>query len=368
MTLGPVEIHEGIPWTAETSYERWVSEDLGLPIHGGYFAGPFSSRDLEFVWWPRKGVFAAVFDLVGAESAGGMFVGEIEPGRSTARVRQLFEETIYIISGDGHVVIGEGEAVLEFGSAPGSLFAVPLNTPYQLHNTGDVPLRFVSVNTLPIMYNLLRHEDFIFDADWESGRLREVLPPGKAVLYHPDAGHQRTAVDLYDGIFVPQVTAVPRSPFVERAEGAECVYFEMAGSSLSAHALGINGGDFFKPHRHGPAGFVFPIQGSGYSLMWQEGEEHPLRFDWPTDQMSLIVPPSGWWHGHFVTSEKAVHLAVKFMSRKNPVNHLYDGVHKTVADGGTVLRYQDLDPDLRTRIWETYVKACAENGIQACEP
>lgn len=368
MELRTVETHEGIPWSQRTSFERWIQDDLGLPLHGGYFAGPLSSPDLELVPWPRKGISAAVFDLVGAESAGGMYVGELAPGASSERVRQLFEETLYIVSGNGRTRFGDGDDAMEFSWGPGSLFAVPLNTPYQLQSTGEEPARFVSVNTIPIMYNLLRDEEFLFDADWDAGRLGGSPEPGAAILYRPDASHDRTAVDLYDGLLVPEVTAVPRSPFVERADAAECVYFEMANSPLSAHVLGIDGGDFFKPHRHGPAGFVFPIQGAGYSLMWQEGETEPLRFDWPEDEISLIVPPSGWWHGHFVTSPKAVHLAVKLFSRKHSVNHLYDGVHKTVSEGGTVLRYEDLDADLRARVWEKYAKECADNGIQARRP
>lgn len=359
---------QGAPWSPLTPFERWVTEDLGLPLHSGYFAGPLSSPDLVMAPWPRKGISAAVFDLVGAESAGGMFVGELGPKASSQEVAQLFDETLYIVSGSGRTTLRPpGGPPTEFDWQKGSLFAIPLNHTYQLHNTSDKPVRFISVNTLPLMYNMLRDEDFIFNAAWASGRLHDVVAPGEGVLYRPDAQHDRTAVDLYDALLVPDVFEVPRSPFVERADFASCVYFEMANSTLSAHVLGIEGGDFFNPHRHGPAGFVFPTRGSGYSLMWPEGGE-PVRFDWPTDEISLIIPPSGWWHGHFLTSQTGVHLAVKLMSRKHPVNHLYDGVHKPVSEGGTVLRYQDLDADLRESIWGQYAAECGKSGIVAREP
>jgi hypothetical protein len=43
-------------------------------------------------------------------------------------------------------------------------------------------------------------------------------------------------------------------------------------------------------------------------------------------------------------------------------------VHKHVSEGGTVLRYTDLDPALRARIWDTYVAECARNGLAARAP
>ena len=64
----------------------------------------------------------------------------------------------------------------------------------------------------------------------------------------------------------------------------------------------------------------------------------------------------------------AMQLAIKLRSRKNPLNHLYDKTHKRVSEGGTVLRYSDLDTKLRERIWGDYVAACRANGYEANPP
>jgi mannose-6-phosphate isomerase-like protein (cupin superfamily) len=365
--LKPIQIHEGVPWGMETPFERWITDELHLPLHTGHFAGPLRTSDLGFTPWERKGLSTAFFDLVGAESLAGMYVAELAPNASSVKTRQLFDEMIYVISGRGSTEIIVGSQGVTFDWEPGSLFAVPLNATHQFQNASATePARLMSVNTLPVMYNLLRSEEFLFDNDWDFDRIDPASALG-AVLYRPDKAHERTAVDLYDTLFVPDTNQVPRSQFSERGTGAECVYFEMANSPLSAHMLEIQGGTFFNPHRHGPSGFVFPVAGAGYSLMWPEGGE-PLRFDWPEDDVSLIVPPNGWWHSHFVTSPNAIHFAVKLMSRKHSINHLFDGVHKTVEAGGTVLRYQDLDPDLRTDVWNTYVKECEATGLTVSKP
>ena len=97
--------------------------------------------------------------------------------------------------------------------------------------------------------------------------------------------------------------------------------------------------------------------------IWDE-----VRYDWPQDDIGVVVPPNMWWHGHFFTGPNAMQLAIKLRSRKNPLNHLYDKTHKRVSEGGTVLRYSDLDPKLRERIWGDYVAECRRNGYEPNPP
>ncbi|HEY7066327.1 MAG TPA: hypothetical protein VII06_32945 [Chloroflexota bacterium] len=360
------ETHVGIPWDSRTPFERWVEDDLKLSLHRGYFTGPLGESDLRP--WPARGITAAFWDIKGAESLAGLYVGEIAPARSSERTRQLYDEIIYVIAGRGNTTVTTPDGPISFEWGPGSLFTVPLNYPYQLHNgTGREPVRFLSVNTLPIVYSLFRDERFIYGADWDSRRLPRHAGATDAVLYQPDATHDRTAVDLYETMFVPDVFAVPRSRFVEHGEGSHTVYFELANAPISAHMAEIQGGQFFNPHRHGPSAFVCILEGSGYTLMWTEASE-PVRFDWPKGDIGVVVPPNMWWHGHFVTSPRALQLAIKLRSRKHPINHLYEKTHKFVSEGGTILRYTDLEEGLRTRIWQTYVEECARVGMTAEPP
>ncbi|HLY65270.1 MAG TPA: cupin domain-containing protein [Chloroflexota bacterium] len=364
--LQTVAEFEGVPWDGRTAFEHWVEDDLKLPLQRGYYAIPFAG--VELGWWQQRGIRAAFYDLIGAESLAGMYVGELAPGKSSERVRQLSEEVIYVLSGNGAATIvgRDGETAFEWQA--GSLFAVPMNSVYQLHNgSGQEPARFISVNTLPVVFNLFRDAQFIFETDWDFKRWQSRSNASEAVLYKPDARHDRTAVNLYETQFVPDINAVPLSTFAERGEGARTAYFELANSSISAHLAGFAGGQFVNPHRHGPSAFVFILQGTGYSLMWQDPTSI-VRFDWPLDSLGVIVPPNFWWHGHFITSPNAFHLAIKLRSRKFPLNHLYDKTHKLVSEGGTVLRYSDLEPGLRSNLWDTYQRECAKNGLTAHEP
>jgi gentisate 1,2-dioxygenase len=134
----------------------------------------------------------------------------------------------------------------------------------------------------------------------------------------------------------------------------------MGRSVISAHVSEVPGRGFYNPHRHGPSAFVFSLGGPGYSLMWQDDAGHVERFDWPEDDVGVIVPPNMWWHGHFATKANVLTLAIKLRSRFVPINRLYDRSHKHVSEGGTVRRYEDLEESLRTKIWDTYVSECAK--------
>ena len=358
--------HVGVPWDGRTAYERWVEDDLRLDLHRGYSAGALTKVPVK--QWAERGISAAFYDIIGAESLAGMYVGEIAPGQSSTPTRQLCDEVIFIMSGRGSTTVDTPKGQVSFEWGPRSLFAIPLNHRYHLHNSsGREPARFLSVNTIPIVYNLYRDPKFIFGCDWNFDRVNADVGASDSILYRPDAKHERTAVNLHETTFVPDVLMVERSNFIERGDGTSNVYFELANSVISAHMLEHEGFQFFNPHRHGPSAFVFMLQGSGYTLMWQDGGKE-IRFDWPENDIGVVVPPNMWWHGHFYTSPNAFQLAIKLRSRKFPINHLYDKTHKLVSEGGTVLRYKDLERSLRERIWRTYVEECRCRGHEVTDP
>ncbi|HEY7299997.1 MAG TPA: hypothetical protein VH684_18990 [Xanthobacteraceae bacterium] len=358
----------GVPWDGRTAYERWVEDDLKLDLHRGYSASALKSVPVKP--WGERGISAAFFDIIGAESLAGMYVGEIAPGQSSVPARQLCDDVIYVMAGRGSTTVETCKGSLSFEWGPRSLFAIPLNHRFVLHNnSGRAPARFISVNTLPIVYNLFRDSKFIFGCDWQfNDRIDPDANLADGVLYQPDAKHERTAVNLHDTAFVPDIFMVQRTRFAERGLGNKTVYFELANSVISVHVAEHPGLRFYNPHRHGPSAFVFTLgDGSGYSLMWQDGGKE-VRFDWPEDDIGVIVPPNMWWHGHFGTSPSAMQLAIKLRSRKHPLNHLFDKTHKHISEGGTVLRYNDLEPGLRRRIWQTYVEECRRRGYEVEAP
>src|SRR5204863_2925168 len=90
---------------------------------------------------------------------------EIPPAKSLKPQRRLFEETIYVIDGQGAAAVWHREDRKQtFEWQKGSLFSPPLNTCYQLFNgSGSQPARYLAVTTAPTMINLLHNHDFIFN-------------------------------------------------------------------------------------------------------------------------------------------------------------------------------------------------------------
>jgi mannose-6-phosphate isomerase-like protein (cupin superfamily) len=364
--MATTKTHVGVPWDGRTAYERWVEDDLGIDLHRGYSAS--SLMRVPVKPWAERGIAAAFYDIIGAESLAGMYVGEIAPTQSSRPARQLCDEVIYVMAGRGSTTVETRKGPVSFEWGPRSLFAIPLNHRYQLHNSsGREPARFVSVNTIPIVYNLFRDPKFVFGSDWQFDRIDADASLSDSVLYRPDEKHERTAVNLYETTFVPDIFMVQRTSFAERGSGNKTVYFELANSVISVHVAEHPGLQFFNPHRHGPSAFVFTLEGAGYTLMWQDGGKE-VRFDWPEHDVGVVVPPNMWWHGHFGTSPSAMQLAIKLRSRKFPLNHLFDKTHKHVSEGGTVLRYKDLEEGLRHRVWQTYVEECRARGYEVKDP
>ena len=59
----------GIPWDGRTAYERWVEDDLELDLHRGYSAN--NLRTVPLKPWTERGISAAFYDIIGAESLAG---------------------------------------------------------------------------------------------------------------------------------------------------------------------------------------------------------------------------------------------------------------------------------------------------------
>ena len=347
-------------------YNDWVSRE-GIPVVEGLALDLFEVATGD---WPRIGAKGAITRFRGVGDYCSMFVIDIPAGGSTLPQRHLYEEVIYVLEGTGSTQIETAEGLRRsFEWGPRSLFAIPLNCPYQLHNgSGTQSARVVSVNTLPIVYSLYRDHRFVFGTDHDFDRFSPelVADPGEARLYRPDAAHSRTAVDLYDTLLVPDILRLARTDFRERGAGTSAVYIETVKSAISNHVCEVPGRRFFNPHQHGPSAYVFMIEGTGYSLMWPDGGAM-VRYDWPVGDVGVIVPPNMWWHGHFVTSPNAIQLAVKLRSRFNPINHLFEKSHIPVAEGGKVLRFGDLDDALRERIWGTFVEECKRGAVMEAE-
>ena len=106
------------------------------------------------------------------------------------------------------------------------------------------------------------------------------------------------------------------------------------------------------------------VTGTGYSLLWYQGDEDFTRVDWKHG--TVFAPPDYMFHQHFNTGPvPARYLATAYGSLRYPFTEakrkaLFGGVSTSVKKGGDQIEYEDQMP----RIHEMYVEEAARNGVQ----
>ncbi|HEY2793768.1 MAG TPA: hypothetical protein VGJ28_15495 [Micromonosporaceae bacterium] len=321
----------------DTPYTRWVAAQ-GLEIISGHYVRDL--RDLPLKPWERRGGRGIFINHDASRTSNDCYVCEIPAGGHLAEQRQLFEEMILILDGTGSTrVWNDAGKSVTFEWQAGSLFAIPLNTRHQHFNlSGREPATFVSSTNLPPVINLYDDEDFVFHTARDF--------PGR-FDGEPDyfAAKEEVKGLLLDTNFVPDAVNLPLISAKERGAGGGHIRFSMARGSMNSHISQFPVSTYKKGHRHGPGAHVIILSGTGYSLMWPEGEE-PRRYDWSTG--SLIIPPNMWFHQHFNTGSKpARYLAFKHeaVSIRNE-----QGVPKAWISrrlGGDQIDYADELPTVR---------------------
>ena len=102
-----------------------------------------------------------------------------------------------------------------------------------------------------------------------------------------------------------------------------------------------------KAHRH-PRRHVMCVTGTGYSLLWYEGDDDWVKVDWKHG--TVFAPPDAMFHQHFNTSAvPARYLATAYGSLRYPFTEgkrraLFGGVSTSVKQGGNQIEYADQSP------------------------
>lgn len=351
-----VKSHEEDP----TTHQKWI-ESQGIPVYS-----EFSIQNLNEVAvgpWDRldaKGAFIVLDAVVDTNSA---YVLEIDPGGTVLPERHLYEEIVYVLSGRGATTVwNEGGAKRTFEWNEGSVFAIPLNAYHQFYNgRGDKPARFYVVSTAPLVMNLFHNLDFIFEnpftfKDRFDGRADFFGTDGKEL---PDR--------VWDTNFIGDIRAFPLLEWKSRGGKGINRKFELADSTLTCHVSQFPVGTYKKAHRHGAGANVIIIQGTGYSLLWEEGKEDKMaRVDWKVG--SVLAPPNMWFHQHFNTgAEPAKYLAIRWGSKKYPLFKTHGArakVDVSVKEGGNQIEYEDEAPQIRA----VFEQELAKSGVQLNMP
>ncbi len=320
-----------------SEYEKWQRAEQVAVYEDMAFS---DLRQVPVREWKSIGAAAAFLNLDGAEFTNGAYVLDIGPGAKTQPIRGLFEEIIYVLDGFGSTTIQDGKGQQQsFEWRAGSLFAIPMNTwRTHMNPSTSVRARFLSVHTIPIVMNLYRNAEFVFNTDHDftdrfSGQHEFFSGTG---TLHPGR--------IWETNFVPDVLESALQPWPDRGAGGTNIHFSLPGNTTHAHVSEFPAGTYKKAHRHGPGAHVVILSGEGYSLMWPQGREKCI-FPWGPG--AVICPPSNWYHQHFNTgSEPARYLAITLgslmLGRSKEERRTHRG--KRVADQ---IEYESEDPDVR---------------------
>lgn len=340
------------------SYLEWVKKE-GLPITEDF--GVDLLR-VETRAWPRFDAKGAAVHLKGRGDFISMFVLEIAPSASTSPQRHLYEEVVYVLAGRGSTTIETSDGrkhMFEWG--PMSMFAIPLNAKYRHFNgSGTEPARLVSTTSMPAVMNMFHSEDFIFNNDWQ---FDERLGESKYFSGEGNFIPVRPGNHMWETNFVPDLSAIELKPWGDRGAGGSNIMFILADGTIHAHISEMPVGTYKKAHRHGADFHVMCVTGSGYSLLWYEGEQDFHRVDWKHG--TVFAPPDQMFHQHFNTSpQPARYFATAYGSLRYPFTEskrksLFGGVSTSLKDGGDQIEYADQSP----RIQQLYEEATARSGV-----
>jgi mannose-6-phosphate isomerase-like protein (cupin superfamily) len=330
------------------SYMDWVTGE-GVPVYEEF---SFDMRSVVLAPWARfgDGVSGAFTHLRGRGDFASAYVLELAPGAGTSPQKHLYEEVVYVLSGNGSTVVQHPNGHTHtFEWQQGSLFALPLNARYEHFNvSGETAARMGVVTNLPLVLNVFHNESFVFDNDF---RFEERFGPEEFF------GGEGRSLELSPGRhqwvtnFVADLPSFELKAWSERGIGSSNIKFVLADGTMHCHMSELAVGTYKKGHRHGPDFHIFPTTGEGYSLFWYEGDQEFTRVDW--GQGSMYAPADQQFHQHFnLSPQPSRYLAVAMGSIKYPVTTdkrtLFGGqVDQDVKRGGRQIEYRDENPRIR---------------------
>ena len=360
----------------KTAYFKWAKAE-GIPMVEGYALSDV--RDLKLEPWKRTGGKGSFIHLYGQEGITGMYVAEIPPGGALEPEKHMYEEVICILDGNGATEVwqegSDGKKHL-FEWGPLSVFANPLNTWHRLVNGGREPVKFLAVTNAPLVIDLYRTPEFVFNCpmvftDRYAGEDGYFNVTNK--IFETGMTH------VWETNFIPDVGSAKLESEEAKGSDVRITQFQIGGNSLIGHISHWPMGRYHKAHYHGSGAILLGLQSEGYVLLWpKEFGPQPYssghgdkvhEIQWKAG--SVYCPPANWFHQHLNTGAgPARHLAVRYGGRVYPMGFALagkrfdDGTLTSIKKGGTLLEYEDEDPEVRRR----FEAVLAKKGIKPDMP
>jgi hypothetical protein len=335
-------------------YLDWVKAE-GPPIHEDFGIDVLA---VETGHWPRFDCNGAFLHVKGRGDHCSSYALDIAPGKRTAPMKHMYECFVYVLEGHGSTTIEMPDGKRHsFEWGPKSLFALPLNAGYQIYNgSGSERALLACTHYAPLIMGLFHNDKFVFDNDFV---FEDRMGDPKYYEGDGDFTSIKPGRHMWETTFVPDLTSFELITWVERGAGGSNITFILADGTLHAHTSEIPTARYKKGHRHGDGIHIWAVTGTGYTLLWYEGEDDFVEVPWRHGIM--YAPPQWMFHQHFNTApEPARYLAIGMGSRRYPFSTIRrqgiaghaDG---DIKKGGRQIEYEDQDPRLHQR-WLDHIK------------
>ena len=346
-------------------YLNWANNE-GIPVHLDFGHNLLQLETGDWERWDARGCFAHTH---GRGDFMANYVLEVPKGSKTAPIKHLFEAFFYVLSGSGSTTVkypNGDNRTFEWGAK--ALFTIPLNCEYQIYNgSGQEVAKLSCTNDAPLTINLFHNTDFVFNNDFtfpeRIGDNKHFEGEGDHIAVN--RGDNVAEANLWETNFVNDLTNFKLYAMDARGKGSLNVSFILADSTMHAHSSEIPRGRYKKAHRHAAGTHVHAVSGTGYTLLWYEGDESFKEFPW--EHGFMYTPPFWMFHQHFNTCDKpARYLACSMGSRRYPFIALRrrsaeGGGATSIQQGGRQGEYEDQDP----RIHRKWLEAIAKNGVNS---
>jgi mannose-6-phosphate isomerase-like protein (cupin superfamily) len=351
-----VQAREGFDqWYVPSTYQLFIKSE-GAPIYEGSALEDLTS--IELADWERRGGKVAYTRMADQEGYS-LQIGEIPPGGSLKPEHHMYDAVMLVLRGRGVTNIWqEGERPHTVEWQEGSLLAIPLNAWHQEFNaSGTEPARFVMATNMAQMMNHYHNNDFIFNNPYV---FKDRYSSSIENFYSEKGTHWN--LRLYETNFIPDVKTFGVDAWADKGFRTSISRISMASTSLGLHILDIGEGTYATAHRHDAGAHVINVGGTGYELLYFEGEE-PRRV--PLRPYGVIAPKRNEFHQHFNTGKGPMrHMAIRGGPARYGSGQRYDplgAAQRTDPNAtGYTIGYEREDPKLR----DTYYQELAKNGVE----
>ena len=322
-------------------YEQFLQREA-IPVIKGYFIEDLMA--LELKPWERMGALGCYLNL-GEQQETDAYICGIAPASATLPQRHLFETLVYIVTGRGATTVWHEENIKRtFEWSAGAIFAIPLNVSCQHFNVSkDEPVRLLAGTNMPHLMNLFHNEDFIFRNPF---RFHDRFSNDADYFRH----NKRLTVRSWETNLIQDVNAFPLDDYPMKGKGVRIMRFGIAGTTYGCHIQEFPVGSRSTFHRHGPGAIVTVTQGTGFAMVWREGEER-RRFE--IRPGSIYSPGDLMYHGHFNTGHTTMrHFAMRGRSPKYSQDRYRTPLHDMIP-------FEEEPPEIH----KEYLEELAQNGI-----